>query len=122
MKKIFIAGLALTLIFTSIDTLSAFGSTGWHSVSWTTKYLYPNGPGDTNTYLKRYLTNEGSYDAINAYYAAGGDKTVVRASTKDGGGQIVNGPKASAKPSYPNTSKAKQGAQRGTDYAKWVLS
>lgn len=121
MKKIFIAGLALTLIFTSVESFSAFSYIGWQKVSWKYQYRYPNGESDTNTYLKYYFTDEGSYDGINAYYSSGGENTIARASTKDGGDQVVNGPKASALKGYPNTSMATQGAQRGDDYARWII-
>ncbi len=118
MKK-FICSFIFLFVFTGIVSYGAFGATGWHVVSWKKQYLYPNGQSDNNTYLKYYFSDEGSYDAINAYYTSGGDRTVARAETKDGGGQLVYGKWASSSSSYPNTSTAKQGAQRGNDYARW---
>lgn len=104
-----------------MQTFSAFGSTGWQTVGWKYKYIYPNGDRDANTYLKYYFTDNGNYDVINAYYTSGGDSTVVRAATKDAGGQIIAGDWASSSSKYNNTSFASQGAQKGFDFAKWQL-
>lgn len=32
MKKVIMSGLALALVFTRMQTFSAFGTTGWHTV------------------------------------------------------------------------------------------
>ena len=57
---------------------------------------------------------------MNLYVGnSGGYSKVIRATTKDGGNQYVHGSWASSSSSYPDNSYAVQGAQRGTDYAKY---
>lgn len=116
MKKILTCGLVMSLVVTGMFTFGAFSTTSWKPVNWNKQYLYLG--NDKTAYLKYYFEDEGAYDSINAYYSSGKNKTVARAGTKDAGGQVVNGHWASASSSYPNTSKATQGAQRGTDYAR----